>query len=108
MILVMCFSGGCAARSVERGSAVASAGYRLIRPPDVPDTRYPGGFHVQTGAPLEKWQQVAAFRTREECETSRIERIDDSIDEARAEFGAQAKFQLPVRRAVNARCVGTP
>ncbi|MEO6026595.1 MAG: hypothetical protein ABIR79_06985 [Candidatus Binatia bacterium] len=108
MILVLFVSGGCAARSVARGPAVASAGYRLIRPPDVPDTHYPGGSHIQAGAPLEKWQQVAAFTTREECETSRIDRIDDSIDQAREEFGAQAKFQLSVRRAVNARCVGAP
>lgn len=109
MVLVSIGSSGCAARSGERNSVVvASTGYCLIRPPDVPDTHYPGGFHVQAGAPLEKWQQVATFATREECETSRIDRIDTSIDQAREEFGAQAKLQLPVRRAVNARCVGTP
>jgi len=107
MILVL-FVSGCAARSVERAPAVTSAGYQLVRPPAVPDTRYPGGFHVQASAPLEKWQQVAAFQTREDCETSRIAQIDESIDQAREEFGAQAKFQMPVRRAVNARCVGTP
>jgi hypothetical protein len=110
MVLVLFVSGGCAARSVKPAPApaVASVGYRLVRPPDVPDTRYPGGFHVQGDAPLDHWQQVAAFPTREACETSRIDRIDDSIDKARAEFGAKAKFQLPVRRAVHARCVGTP
>ena len=109
LVLVSIGSGGCAARSGERNAVVAAPpGYRLIRPPDVPDTHYPGGFHVQAGAPLEQWQQVASFGTREECETSRIDRIDGSIDQAHEEFGAQAKLQLPVRRAVQARCVAAP
>ncbi len=109
LILIALVGGGCAMRSVKPAPPPgASAGYRLVLPPHVADTHYPGGFHVQAEAPLDRWQQVAAFPTREACETSRIGRIDDSIDQAREEFGAQAKFQLPVRRAVNARCVGTP
>lgn len=96
---------GCAARSVERGPVVASSGYRLIDPPDVPDEHYPGGVHLQAGAPLKAWHQVAVFATREECDSSRLDRIDATIDKARDEFGDKAKFQLSVRRAVHARCV---
>ena len=35
-------------------------------------------------------------------------KIDETIDQARLEHGDAAKFELPVRRAVNARCIGTP
>ena len=74
-------------------------------PPDVPDERYPGGVHVLPDAPASSWHRVALFASHEECETSRIARIDDSIDEARQKVGDKAKLALPVRRAVNARCV---
>lgn len=105
LVVVLIISGGCAARSAERGQGAASQAYQLIIPPDVPDERYPGGAHLQSNAPLGTWHQVAAFATFEECESSRINRIDDSIDKARIEVGDRAKYQLPVRRAVNARCV---
>lgn len=105
VIVVLIVAAGCAARSAERGQATASPGYRLVRPPDVRDERYPGGVRVRSDAPLTTWEHVAVFATREECESSRITRIDDSIDKARAEVGDQAKYQLPVRHAVNARCV---
>ena len=105
LIVVLILSGGCAARSAERGLGVASQGYQLIDSPEVPDERYPGGVHIQSDAPPTTWHPVAVFATHEECESSRIKRVDDSIDKARVEAGAQAKYQLPVRRAVNARCV---
>jgi hypothetical protein len=115
LIVVLIIGGGCAARSGEQPQAAArsgarpqvaaSQGYQLIHPPDVADTRYPGGFHIRSHAPLASWHQVAVFATLEECESSRVTRIDDAIDKARIEVGDQAKYQLPVRRAVNARCV---
>ena len=97
--------GGCVARSAPQSHTLPPPGFALMHPPDVPDTHYPGGVHVVSEAPMETWHRDAVFATREECELSRITRIDDSIDAARAEVGDQAKFQLPVRRAVNARCV---
>ena len=42
--------------------------------------------------------------TREACEAARARKIDATIDEARLEHGEAAKLELPVRRAVNARC----
>jgi hypothetical protein len=105
-IVALTAGAGCAARSTSHPHAmVAEPGYALMHPPDVPDTHYPGGVHVVSEAPMDSWHRDAVFATREECELSRITRIDDSIDDARAEVGDQAKFQLPVRRAVNARCV---
>ena len=105
LLTVLILSGGCAARAVERVQSAASPGYQLILPPAVADKGYPGGFHVQSDAPVASWHQVAAFATRDACESSRIARIDDSIDKARIEVGDRAKYQLPVRRAVRARCV---
>lgn len=105
-VAVTIASAGCAARSAAPQVQVTEAqGYQLLLPPDVPNTRYPGGVRVQTDRPYADWHHLAVFPTFEECETTRIHHIDDSIDHARAEVGDQAKFQLPVRRAVNARCV---
>jgi hypothetical protein len=104
LALLLAVGSGCAARSTSQPPA-GTARYELIVPPDVPDARYPGGVHVLGDAPHTKWQHVALFVTFEECERSRVTRIDDSIDEARRKVGDDAKFELPVRRAVNARCV---
>jgi hypothetical protein len=106
LIVVLCLV-GCAVRPAEHAPRVASAGYQLIHPPAARDDHYPGGFHVQAHAPVATWQRVAVFPTREECESSRIARIDDSIDAARVTAGDKAKYQLPVRQAVNARCVSS-
>lgn len=105
LLVVLVAGGGCAARRAPQPQAVASTGFELIHPPDSPDTHYPGGVRVRWDAPLDAWHRDAVFATQEECESSRIARIDDTIDKARAEVGDQAKFQLPVRQAVNARCV---
>jgi len=105
LIVLSVIGGGCAPRQPERNDAVVSQRYRLMNPPDVRDEHYPGGVHVRSDAPLQAWSQVAMFPTFEECETSRLHRIDDSIDRARLEVGERAKYELPVRRAVNARCV---
>ena len=78
-----------------------------MNPPDVRDEHYPGGVQVRSDAPLEAWAQVAMFPTFAECETSRLHHIDDSIDRARLDAGERAKYELPVRRAVHARCVST-
>jgi hypothetical protein len=106
LVLLMIASAGCAARAAAPHAHVTEAqSYQLLVPPDVPDTRYPGGVRVLTDRPYAYWHNVAVFPSLEECESTRIHHIDDSIDHARAEVGDQAKFQLPVRRAVHARCV---
>jgi hypothetical protein len=107
LVVLLALGSGCAARSTSQPRAVASPGYELIYPPDVADERYPGGVHLLSDTPKSRWHHVALFATHEECESSRITRIDDSIDEARRRVGDKAKFELPVRRAVNARCVAT-
>jgi hypothetical protein len=105
LLALAAVSVGCAGHAAHQKATVTSSNYELVQPPDVKDDRYPGGVHVRSDAPLDTWQRVAAFPTREDCESSRIARIDDTIDKARAEVGDRAKFQLPVRQAVNARCV---
>ena len=41
-------------------------------------------------------------------EEARQQRTDEAIDRAHAAVGEDAKYDLDVRRAVNARCVAAP
>lgn len=105
LVALLVVTGGCAARPASPRQTAAAKGYELIDPPAAPDKHYPGGVHVLSDAPIGEWQRVAAFSSLETCESSRVARIDDSIDLVKREVGDKAKFQLPVRRAVHARCV---
>ena len=84
------------------------ADWRLVYPPEMPDEQYPKGVHLVGGAPLSEWTGAETYASREACEAARVRKIDETIDRARVEHGDAAKFELPVRRAVNARCIGTP
>jgi hypothetical protein len=90
-------------------TAVACAGARpawtLMHPPEVRDDAYPKGYHLLSTAPLAEWRRVATFDSEAACEAARRRDVDDAIDRARAEHGAAAKYELGVRRAVNAICV---
>ena len=88
-----------------RTSAPGSAGWHLVYPPEVADQRYPKGVHLARSAPLSEWTAGDAFPTEDGCDAARLQNIDDAIDRARVGHGDGAKFELPVRRAVNARCV---
>jgi hypothetical protein len=77
----------------------------LLHPPEVRDDSYPKGYHLLTAAPLDQWRRVAAFDSEAACVAARQRNLDDSIDRARAEKGDDAKYDLTVRRAVNAVCV---
>ena len=73
-------------------------------PPMVRDDRYPRGFRIQSDAPASLWTSEAVFESREHCDQARRDRIDEEIDKAKLVYDADAKNELPVRRAVNARC----
>lgn len=87
------------------GAAMPPASWRLVYPPEARDDRYPRGVHLVRSAPLSEWTAGDQFGSEDDCEASRVQRIDDAIGQARLEHGDEAKFELPVRRAVNARCV---
>jgi hypothetical protein len=76
-----------------------------MQPPEVRDDSYPKGYRLVTAAPLAEWHGVATFETEDGCRAAARKSVDDSIDRARAEHGDDAKFELSVRRAVNAVCV---
>jgi hypothetical protein len=76
----------------------------LMHPPEVRDESYPRGYRLLPAAPMSEWRRVAAFDTQDACEAARRRDVDDSIDRARAEHGDDAKYDLTVRRAVNAIC----
>lgn len=77
----------------------------LMHPPEVRDESYPRGYRLLPRAPLAEWQSVAVFDTEAACEATREKNVDGSIDRAREEHGDDAKYELTVRRAVNAVCV---
>ena len=93
---------GC---SRARPSTMAAADWRLVYPPESPDAQYPKGVHLRRSAPLDEWTPAERYASEDACETARLQKIDDAIDAARVTRGDEAKFELPVRRAVNARCV---
>ena len=97
-----------AACAHPRGATEPIADWRLVYPPEIPDEHYPKGVHLLGAAPISDWTAAEAYASREACEAARARRIDETIDQARLEHGDAAKFELPVRRAVNARCIGTP
>lgn len=86
-------------------STMAANDWRIVYPPESPDAQYPKGIHLRRSAPLEEWTAGDRYASEDACETARLQKIDDAIDTARLTRGDDAKFELPVRRAVNARCV---
>jgi hypothetical protein len=96
---------GCARREVAPRPAAAPASWLLLTPPEIRDEGFPRGVRLLPDAPIREWQRQAEFDSEEACEGSRRTRTDDAIDRARAAYGDAAKLELPVRRAVNARCV---
>ena len=97
-----------AACAHPRGATEPVADWRLVYPPELPDQHYPKGVHLMGDAPMSTWSAGDAYASRDDCEAARARKIDETIDRARAEHGDAAKFELPVRRAVNARCIGAP
>jgi len=89
----------------SRPSMMAANDWRLVYPPESPDAHYPKGVHLRRSAPIEEWTPGERYASEDACQTARIHKIDDAIDTARVTHGGDAKFDLPVRRAVNARCV---
>ena len=84
------------------------ATWTLMQPPEVRNESYPRGYQLLPGAPPSDWHQVAAFDNEAACEEARQRRTDEAIDRARAAVGEDAKYDLDVRRAVNARCIAPP
>jgi len=93
--LILAGAAACAARG----------DFRLIHPPAARDDQLPGGYRLLTKAPLDEWQVEGQFASREACDQARQAAIDSTITAAHARVGDEAKNDLGVRRAVNARCV---
>ena len=103
LLLAVALAATCCTR--PRPSMTAAADWRLVYPPESPDAQYPKGVHLRRSAPLAEWTPGELYASEDACETARLQKIDDAIDTARITRGDDAKFELPVRRAVNARCV---
>jgi hypothetical protein len=80
--------------------------WRLMQPPEVNDAEAPKGVRLLPKAPLDEWQQVGLHPSEQECLAAKKHGIEGEVKRARAELGDDnAKFAVPLRRAVNARCV---
>ena len=95
----------CCTRSHPSTMTMAAADWRLVYAPESPSAQYPKGIHLRRSAPLDEWTPGERYASEDACETARLQKIDDAIDTARITHGDDVKFELPVRRAVNARCV---
>ena len=93
------------AAGCTHGRPTTPEAWSLRYPPETPDTHYPKGVHLARSAPLSEWTVGDRFDSEDACEIARVQRIDAAIDQARITRGDEAKYELPVRRAVNARCV---
>jgi len=82
--------------------------WTLVQPPEVRNESYPRGFQLLPEAPMSDWREVAVFDSEAACEEARRRRTDEAIERARTAVGEEAKYDLDVRRAVNARCVAAP
>ena len=89
-------------------ACAARDGYRLIHPPAAADDQFPGGYRLLVKAPLGDWPVEARFASLEACEQARRAATDSAIAQAHELVGDEAKNDLGVRRAVNARCVRRP
>jgi hypothetical protein len=87
------------------GACASRDGFRLMHPPAQPQSNFPGGYRLLTKAPLADWSVVGRFPDRDACEQAKRAAADDAVATARARSGDEAKYDLGVRRAVNARCV---
>ena len=77
-----------------------------MQPPEMEDETAARGHRLVPGAPLSQWHEVAALGSEEECLAVKQLEIDRTIDRAREQVGADAKYELPVRRAVLALDIG--
>lgn len=80
-------------------------GWLLVQPPELADPSAPRGRRLVPTAPITSWKDVGTFPTETACDEARRVGTDTAIDRARAISGAEARYDLDVRRAVNARCV---
>jgi hypothetical protein len=101
---------------VLTGGLVASLGFgcvrqasgehwRLMQPPEVSDPQAPKGVRLLPKAPLAEWRQVTVHPSEVACRAAKKHDIEREVKRARAKFGDDAKFALPLRRAVSSRCV---
>lgn len=88
-----------------RPSGQGSHDWGLIRPPEIADPQAPRGWRLIPGAPQSEWVRQGTFDNEGQCDDARQKNAQTAITRARASAGDDAKFDLDVRRAVNARCV---
>jgi hypothetical protein len=96
--------GATACRAPAPASSPAGA-WALVEPPEIADAQAPGGIRLLPKEAIERWKSAGRYETESACDAARNARITDTISTARHRLGLDARFDLDVRRAVNACCV---
>ena len=79
--------------------------WQLVHPPESADPGAPGGRRLEPGAAVATWRPVDDYPNRRACDDARNHAWHVALERAHATRGADAKYDLDVRRAVHARCV---
>lgn len=86
----------------------ATQRWALLYPPERADPAAPKGVRLVPRAPLDQWSTQATFSSADACRRRLDADARAAVDRARATAGDDAKYELPLRRAVSARCVPAP
>ncbi len=82
--------------------------WALLYPPERAEPGAPKGVRLLPKAPLDEWSTQATFTSADACRHRLDTDARAAVDRARATAGdVEAKYDLPLRRAVSARCVQT-
>lgn len=86
----------------------ATQRWHLLHPPESLDPDAPGGIRLLPRTPMAEWRIAGTYAGRDECLAARDAAWDENLGRARAAVGDDAKYDVGVRRAVQARCVRAP
>lgn len=87
------------------GACATRQSWQLLQPPETADAQAPGGVRLHPHAPVEDWRIAGTYANEDACAAARDDAWQRNLDRAHAEAGADAKYDVGVRRAVHARCV---
>jgi hypothetical protein len=85
---------------------VLVAGWILLSPPVVKDSKAPGGARADASAKLEDWNQVSAHDSASDCERAKSEKALSTITMMKQLSGKKDAFEeAPVDAAMHSLCV---
>jgi hypothetical protein len=82
------------------------AGWLLMSPPLIKDSKAPGGYRLDSDAKVADWNQLSAHDSATDCERAKSQRALDAISMSRRLTGKKGASDEPlVTEAMHALCV---